>query len=119
MKIIEISEKDLRLDDVVERGAGCCKRSLQILEHVDGLQLDIRAVIGKVLLSARLHRHSVLELAGKLAGGKDQIPGDESLVIVGERTRHIRLYDLDAHVSPIRCLPDHMSPPISCARQSL
>ena len=48
-EIVEIGEKHLGLDHVIERGAGRRESSFQILEDVGGLQLDIRAVIGKVL----------------------------------------------------------------------
>ena len=99
VEVVEVGEKDLRLDHVIERGAGRLEGLFQVFENVGRLQLDVRAVVRKVLLLARLRRHPGLEVAGELAGGEHEIAGDECLVIVGERTRSARLDDLDGHDS--------------------
>ena len=54
VEIVEVGEEDLRLDRVVERGAGRLEGVFQVVEDVGGLQLDVRAVVRKVLLLARL-----------------------------------------------------------------
>ena len=96
MEVVEVGEEDLRLDHVIERGAGGLEGLFQIVEDVRGLQLDVRAVERKAVLLARLRRHAGLEVAGELPGGENQIADDESLVVVGERTRDGRGDDLVA-----------------------
>jgi hypothetical protein len=102
VKIGEIGEKDLRLDHVIERGAGGFEGLFQVFEHIGRLQLDIRPVVRKARMPARLRGNSILEVARELACGEDKIADDEGLAIIGERARCARSHDLDSHV-PSRC----------------
>src|SRR5262249_2391230 len=97
VEIVEVGKEDLRLDGMIERGAGCFERLFQILQHIGCLQLDIRAVIGKARRPARLRRNTLLEVACQLARGKDEVAGDERLAIIGKRARGARSYDPDGH----------------------
>ena len=101
MEVVEVGEKDLRLDHVIERRAGGLEGLFQIFEDVGRLQLDIRAVERKAVLLARLRRNAGLEVAGELAGREYQIVDDEGLVIVGERARNARFDYCNRHVFPL------------------
>src|SRR5262249_23499556 len=103
MEVAKIGEEDLRLDHVIERGAGGLEGLLHVFEDVCGLQLDIRAIERKTVLLARLRRHAGLEVAGELARGEHEIADDERFVVVCERARNARLDHLDSHVSPLSC----------------
>src|SRR5581483_11673793 len=48
-KVIEVCKKDLSLDDVVERAPCGLKRFLQIRQHEFCLQLNVRAIEGKIV----------------------------------------------------------------------
>src|SRR5438105_15892671 len=90
MEVVEVGEKHLRLEHLVERGARGLESLFQILEDVRGLQLDVRAIERKTGLLARLRRNPGLEIAGELACGEYQLANRERLVIIGERARHGR-----------------------------
>src|SRR5262249_14369978 len=94
MKITKVGEKDLRLDHVIERGAGGLEGLFQVVEDVCRLQFDIRAVEWKAPLPARLPRNAGLEIARQLTGGEYEIANDERLAVIGERARNGRSDDL-------------------------
>ena len=102
MEIIEIGEKDLGLDYVVERRPGGREGLLEVFEDVGRLALDVRAVIGKVFTGAGLRGYPILEVARELPGGENEIADDKRLAVVGERTRRAGLDDLYVHVSSHR-----------------
>src|SRR5262245_62334724 len=94
MKITKVGEKDLRLDHVIERGAGGLEGLFQVFEDVCRLQLDIRAVERKARLLARLRRNAGLEIARQLTGGEHEVADDERLAVIGERGPDGRSDDL-------------------------
>jgi len=71
--------ENLRLHHAVQRCARALERPRQILEHVPRLTLDVRAVVRKGRIPARLSRHARLEVTGELARGKDEIADHDSL----------------------------------------
>src|SRR5438093_1455152 len=78
-EVRKIRVEHLRLDHVVQRRAGRFERLRQIFEHVPRLTLDVRAVVRKGRIPARLSRHARLEVTGELARGKDEIADHDSL----------------------------------------
>jgi hypothetical protein len=87
VEVSEVGEKHLRLDHLIERGAGGLEGLFQVVEDVRRLQLDVRTIKGKALPLARLRRNPGLEVAGKLPRGEHEIADHESLVVIGERAR--------------------------------
>src|SRR3954469_22599263 len=68
MEVVEVGEKHLRLDHLIERGAGCLEGFFQVVEDVGRLQFDVGAVKRKALLLARLRRHASAIIARDLTG---------------------------------------------------
>ena len=75
VEIVEIGEEDLRLDDLVERATCRFERLLEIFQYKAGLQLYIRAVVGKAFECRRASAGTPnLEIAGNLTRGEDGPP---------------------------------------------
>ena len=91
MEVGEVGEKHLRLDHVIERGAGGLEGLFQVFEDVRRLQLDVRAVERKARLLARLRRHAGSIIAGDLTSCEHVAAQGEALAVVGERTGSCRL----------------------------
>src|SRR5215470_1837741 len=91
VEVVEIGEKDLRLDDLVERTSGCFERLLEIFQDKAGLQLDVRVVVGEVRMPPRFRRNAASEVTGELARREDESAGLEGFGIVCERLRCARL----------------------------
>jgi hypothetical protein len=100
VEVVEVGEKYLRLDHVLERGARRREGLFQIFEDIRCLQLDVGAVEGKARLLARLRGHAGFEIARQLTGGEHEITDDEGLIIVGERARNARFDNRNRHVCP-------------------
>ncbi len=77
----------LGFDHTIQRRAGRHERPRQVLEDVARLALDVRPIERKRRIEARLARDAGLEIAGELAGGKDEIAGDDRLGVVRQRAR--------------------------------
>src|ERR1700704_84413 len=78
---------------MVERRADSLEGPLQVLEDVVGLELDVRAVEGKIGALASLRRHAGLKIAGKLPGRKDEIAHSDRLRVIRQRLRVVRRDD--------------------------
>src|SRR5262245_15846930 len=94
MEVVEVGEKNLRLDHVVEGRTSCLERLFKILEDVCALQLDVGAVEGKAFLLACLRRNAGSIVARDLTSGEDVIAQGKSRAVVRERSRSCRLDDL-------------------------
>src|SRR5436190_8288969 len=94
MEVLEVGEKHLRLDHLIERGARRLEGLFQIVEDVCGLQFNIRAVERKALLLSRLRRHAGAIIARDLTGGENMAAEGEALAVVRERPRRCRFDDL-------------------------
>src|SRR5215470_1916671 len=90
VKVGEVGQEHLRLDDVVQRAAGRGERVLQLRENVAGLLLDRRAVIRKGRVDPRLRGDPGLVRAGDLAGREDKVASTDGLGGVGERLPRAR-----------------------------
>src|SRR5262249_51129963 len=94
MEVVEVGEKHLRLNDLIERGAGGLEGLFQVVEDVCRLQLDIRAVERKAFLLARLRRNAGSIVARDLTGREYVAAQRKSLAVVRERTGSRRLDDI-------------------------
>src|SRR5262249_60371199 len=91
MEVVEVGEKHLRLNDLIERGAGGLEGLFQVVEDVCRLQLDIRAEERKAFLLARLRRSAGSIVARDLTGREYVAAQHNALAIVRERTGDRRL----------------------------
>src|SRR5207302_146647 len=82
VEVVEVGEKHLRLEHLIERGACGLESLFQILEDVRGLQLDVRAIERKTGPLARLRRNPSFEIAGELACGEYQVANRDRLVVI-------------------------------------
>src|SRR5262245_66225937 len=65
-EVVQVGVEDLCLDDVVQGRAGGLERASEILEHVAGLPLDVRAIEGKGGVHAGCGGHAGGVVAGDL-----------------------------------------------------
>ena len=75
VEVIEICQKDLSFDDMVERRTGGLEGLRHVFEDEIRLQLDVRTIERKIWVLSRLRRNPGLEIAGKLASGENKIVG--------------------------------------------
>src|SRR6266705_3358118 len=78
---------------IVVRGGGV-EGLGEILEHVAGLLLDGRAVVGERGVEAGLGGDAVLEVAGELTRGEDEVAGTSSRRVEGQRLGNSRHGDV-------------------------
>src|SRR5213593_4824787 len=68
--VLGVQEIDVRVDDVLERGAAVVEQLLEVAQDVLGLDLDVRAVIGHPRVDAV---HGSLEVGRDLAGQEEPV----------------------------------------------
>src|SRR5262249_26206918 len=95
--VVEVGEKDLRLENIVKRASRGLEGLLEIFQDEAGLKLDIRSIERKVRMLARLCRHAGFEIACELTGCENPRACNHRLGIVGQRTGRARFYNLDLH----------------------
>jgi hypothetical protein len=97
IEVIQVHQKDLSLDDIVERSAGGLKSLRHILQDKVRLKIYVGAVKRKIWMLARLLRHARFEVAGKLPGSEDKPVGKRGLRVIRKRLRNIRLNHFYTH----------------------
>ena len=82
---VEVGQKHLGFDNVVQGRAGGLKGHFEVPENIIGLPLDFRPVIRKRRIQCGFGRNARLVVAGELPGGEDEIAHLETLRVIGER----------------------------------
>src|ERR1700733_403555 len=98
MKVTQVFQEHLRLDDVIERTSRSLEGPREVLHDVMRPPLDVRAIERKVRVLLGFKGNSGLEIGRQLARSEDQSADVEGFGVDRKRLRIIRFDDFCVHL---------------------